>query len=65
MAVIETIPRSEWATVADRIERLARQDKCLGRYRQLIRDLRRGVFGERCSERAEAALQQLLANPSP
>lgn len=59
MAVIDAIPRSQWATVADRIERLARQDKCLGRYRKLIRDLRRGAFGERCSERAEDALRKL------
>ena len=59
MLTAEVIPRNQWPVAADRIEVLARENKCLGRYRQLISQLRRGVIGERCEERAVQALRKL------
>lgn len=57
--VIQEGLRLRWSRLADRIENLAKVDRCLGKYRQLVRDLRRGAIGERCDERAEKAIEKL------
>lgn len=54
------IPRNQWPAVADRIELLARENRCLGKYRKLISQLRRSVIGERCEDRAAQALIKLV-----
>jgi hypothetical protein len=59
MSMAETIPRNQWPVAADRIEVVARENRCLGKYRKLISQLRRGVLGERCEDRAAQALRNL------
>lgn len=59
LAKVETIPRDQWPVAADQLERVARKNRCLGKYWKLICQLRRGVIGERCDERAAQALRKL------
>lgn len=53
------VPIDDWYRAADEIEYLARSQRLLGKYRRLISDLRRRMVGERCGERAAAALEKL------
>lgn len=48
-----------WQSLADRIESLARRQRCYGRYQRLIGELRSGRMGVDCEQRARRALATL------
>lgn len=59
MVTQDYVPVGEWSRAADEIENLSRAQKCLGKYRRLVSELRRKLIGERCGERAFLALKKL------